>query len=344
MTTLHITPKPIGAAPGVPPLNKNYLSTGDLSPGQIHAVLETAQQMKACGLGPWSGALAGKTVVMLFEKPSLRTRLSFDVGLTKMGAHAIYYDAQNAKLGDRESVEDQALVIDRYADAVVARVFSHADLEQYAGTSDGPVINALSDAEHPCQALADMLTLKEAFGTLDGIKLAYIGDGNNVCNSLLLMGASLGIDVTAITPRGFEPSFELVRKASKIAETTGVTITLSHDPAKVAGHHAVYTDTWLSMGQGHQQAIRDGKFAAYQVSEELMSSAGIGLGPLAGHGGEGREGVCGGGAKFLHCLPAHRGEEVTPGVIDGEDSLVYDQAENRLWAQAALLAHLFGKA
>lgn len=305
---------------------KNYISVTDLTPTEIRSVIETAIQMKNTGLEAWSNTLAGKTVVMLFEKPSLRTRLSFDVGLTKMGAHVIYYDAQQAKLGVRESVEDQSLVIDRYADAVVARVFSHPDLELYAGCSSKPVVNALSDVEHPCQALADAMTILEQLGEKK-TRLAYIGDGNNVCNSLMLVGASLGIDVTAITPKGFEPSFEIVRKAATIAETSGATITLTHDAKKVIGHDAVYTDTWLSMGQGHQQAIRNGKFMGYQVDEDLMA--------LASEGAPS-------GAKFLHCLPAHRGEEVTPGVIDGKDSVVYEQAENRLWVQAALFAHLFG--
>lgn len=322
MTTLDASPKQTPLAPSA----GDFVSVTDLAPEALRSVLGTAMEMKSQGLGAWSDALAGKTFVMLFEKPSLRTRLSFDVGLTKMGAHVIYYDAQNAKLGVRESVEDQAHVIDRYADGVIARVFSHADLELYAACSSKPVVNALSDEEHPCQALADVMTLYEAFGTDASLRLAYIGDGNNVCNSLLMIGASLGIDVTAITPKGFEPSFELVRVAAKIAEKSGATITLTHDAQKVRGHHAVYTDTWLSMGQGHQQAIRNGKFAGYQVDEDLMATASEGIDSRA---------------KFLHCLPAHRGEEVAPEVIDGKDSLVFDQAENRLWVQAALLAHLF---
>ena len=211
------------------------------------------------------------------------------------------------------------------ATAIIARVHDHDVLTQLAEHASIPVINALSDREHPCQAMADFLTLREHLGTLTGIKLAWVGDGNNVCHSLMLLAAKLGVDMTVITPKGFEPQFSIVKQALASAEKTGSTITLSHHISAIEGHHAVYTDTWLSMGQAHQAEFRTGAFAGLQITPKVMAIASAGLDQPA---------------LFMHCLPAHREEEVAAAVIDGPHSIVFDQAENRMWAQNALLAKL----
>jgi ornithine carbamoyltransferase len=268
---------------------------------------------------------------MLFEKPSLRTRMSFEIGLTKLGAHVIYFDHSKQKIGQRESVKDYAKNLERWTDGIIARVFSHGVLEEMSAHAQVPVVNALSDLEHPCQALADFQTLAEAFGGVDalaGRKLAWMGDGNNVCHSLMLGAAKLGMDFTAVTPKGFEPKFAVVRKALDAAARTGATIRLTKDPAEVRSHDAVYTDTWVSMGQEHQGGIRGEAFAGFQVDAELMEAASAGLERPS---------------LFMHCLPAHRGEEVTDEVIDSASSLVYEQAENRMWAQMGLFLELMGK-
>jgi ornithine carbamoyltransferase len=246
-----------------------------------------------------------------------------------MGAHAIFYDHSAQRIGERESVKDYAKNLERWADAIIARVFDHRVLERFADHASIPVINALCDIEHPCQALADMLTLEESLGSLQGRKLAFVGDGNNVCHSLMLLGAMLGVSVTAVTPKGFEPQFEIARAAAKLAEKTGAVITLSHDLKAVQGHDAVYTDCWVSMGQGAQSEFRRERFGAFQVDPEVMSLASKGLDHPS---------------IFMHCLPAHRGEEVTDEVIDSDRSVVYDQAENRMHAQNALLLALLANA
>jgi len=305
---------------------KDVLSVCDLTAEEIVGVLELAAEIKAdptIGLG----ALSGKHVVMLFEKPSLRTRMSFEVGLSKLGAHAMYFDHQASRIGERESIKDYAKNLERWVDGLIARVYDHATLAGLGEHAAVPVLNALSDLEHPCQALADFQTLGEALGGLGGAKLAYVGDGANVCHSLMLMAASLGVDMTVVTPKGFEPKFGVIQRAGLLAAATGASLTVSHSLDAIAGHHAVYTDAWLSMGQGHQQAIRDGVFNHLQVDEDLMEVASSGLEAPA---------------HFMHCLPAHRGEEVVDEVIDSASSLVYEQAENRMHAQMALLLKLYG--
>ena len=245
--------------------------------------------------------------------------------LRQLGGHALYFDHAAQRIGERETVHDYAKNLERMATAIIARVHDHDVLTQLAEHASIPVINALSDREHPCQAMADFLTLREHLGTLTGIKLAWVGDGNNVCHSLMLLAAKLGVDMTVITPKGFEPQFSIVKQALASAEKTGSTITLSHHISAIEGHHAVYTDTWLSMGQAHQAEFRTGAFAGLQITPKVMAIASAGLDQPA---------------LFMHCLPAHREEEVAAAVIDGPHSIVFDQAENRMWAQNALLAKL----
>jgi ornithine carbamoyltransferase len=252
---------------------------------------------------------------MVFQKPSNRTRVSFEVGMYQLGGHALPLSPQELQIGKRETPSDTGHVLARYIDAIMVRTFDHEDLEELAGAADVPVINGLSDLHHPCQALADLLTIHEEVGALEGVKVAYVGDGNNVAHSLALGCALTGTALTIAHPEGHAPSTGVIELAAKL----GVPPILTQDPHEgVAGAHAVYTDVWASMGQEEETEERKKKFAPYQVDEELMNQAAP-------------------GAIFLHCLPAHRGEEVTSAVIDGPRSRVFDQAENRLHAQKALL-------
>lgn len=314
------------------PFSNGLLAIEDLSGAQILEVLMLAADVKA-NPGAYAGALAGLSVTMLFEKPSLRTRMSFEIGLTKLGAHVVYLDHSKSALGEREAVKDYAKNLERWTDAVVARVFKNGVLKELRSHGSIPVVNALCDVEHPCQALADVLTLQEHRASqglsLDGLKVAYVGDGNNVCHSLMLACAKLGVDYTAVTPKGFEPQFHVVKSATAAAQDSGATITIARSMDDIKGHHAVYTDTWVSMGQEHQTGLRGGEFTHLQVDADVMSLASEGLDAPS---------------VFMHCLPAHRGEEVTDGVIDSDVSLVYEQAENRMWAQNALMLKVFGKA
>jgi len=306
----------------------DLLTISSLSTGLVETIFETAAAWKA-EPAAYKGVLAGKSVVMLFEKPSLRTRVTFEIGLTKLGAHVVFLDHAQQRLGEREAVKDYAKNLERWTDAIVARVFSHDVLLELAANARIPVVNALSDLEHPCQALADLFTLTERLGTLEGRKIAYVGDGNNVCHSLLLCSAMLGVDMTVVTPKGFEPKYQVVRQATKLAEQSGAKIKLASTLEAIKGHDAVYTDTWVSMGQDHQKGIRKDSFVGFQIDEEVMELAGTGVD---------------GGAVFMHCLPAHRGEEVVDAVIDSDASLVYEQAENRMHVQNALMMLLLGGA
>ncbi|MEM7628761.1 MAG: ornithine carbamoyltransferase [Planctomycetota bacterium] len=338
MTTGEI--KPAGATIGAPitqaaPTLNGLLGIDGLSAEQLRGLLTLAAAVKA-DPSAYAGRLSDLSVTMLFEKPSLRTRMSFEIGLTKLGMHAVYYDHGAQRIGERECVKDYALNLERWTDAIVARVYDHRVLEQMAQHASVPIVNALSDVEHPCQALADMLTIGERFGRapgdLSGLKMAWIGDGNNVCHSLMLASAKLGMSFTAITPKGFEPQFSVLQKAMRAGEQTGATIALGRGLDDLRGHHAVYTDTWVSMGQESQNGLRADAFTGYTVDAEVMAVAGDGL--------DDPEGI---GSAFMHCLPAHRGEEVTDEVIDSGASVVYDQAENRMHAQNALFLKLFGK-
>ncbi|MGH9518853.1 MAG: ornithine carbamoyltransferase, partial [Terriglobales bacterium] len=285
------------------------------------ALLDLAADLKVHP-GRYRDLLSGCGLAMLFEKPSLRTRVTFDVAMQEMGGHAVFLDFTESPLGEREDIVDVARNLELWMDAIVARTFEHESIELLAASADVPVINGLSDASHPCQAMADFLTLREAFDTFPHIKLAYIGDGNNTLHSLLEAAALAGVTMAVATPPDYEPSAEVVARAQAIAKRSGARITLGHKPAAaVHGAHAVYTDTWASMGQEAEQTQRARAFTGYQVNEELMLRARP-------------------GARFLHCLPAHRGQEVTAAVMDSAASLVYQQAENRLHAQKAILAAL----
>lgn len=266
--------------------------------------------------------LPGKTLAMIFEKPSLRTRVSFEVGMFQLGGHAVYLQPSDISLGKRESVADVARNLDRMVDGIMARVFAHSTILELAEHSSVPVINGLCDREHPCQALADLLTVWEKCGTLESLKIAYVGDGNNVAHSLLLLAAKLGIQVALATPPGYEPLPEIVAAAR--AEGGEDSVLLTHDPKEACDHaDVIYTDVWASMGQEDEAAERAQIFAPFQVNEDLVAVAKPDY-------------------IFLHCLPAHRGEEVGAGVIDGPNSVVFDQAENRLHAQKAVLSVLLG--
>ena len=303
----------------------DLVSTRDLGPQGVEAVLHLAELMKARP-SVFQRALAGKQMVMFFEKPSLRTRLTFESGMVGLGGTAMFVDQSKSRLDAREKLSDIAHNLERWVDVIVLRTFSHEMIERMAQHASIPVINALSDLEHPCQALADYLTLQEHLGDLRKITLAYVGDGNNVAHSLLLTCACLGSSIRIATPKGYSCNAQIVADAKKIAKQTGAKFEFLTEPhAAVAGVDAVYTDAWASMGQESESAERSQIFPPYQVNRELMSEA-------ASH------------AVFMHCLPAHRGEEVTDEVMDGEHSVIFDQAENRLHVQKAILYLLLGGA
>jgi ornithine carbamoyltransferase len=305
---------------------KHYLSVTDLSDKEAEALLQLALDLKT----EWKNhgthreqPLRNKTMALVFEKPSLRTRVAFEAGMNQLGGSASYLAARDIDMGGRESVPDVARNLSRFVQIISARVFRHATVQELARYSSVPVINALCDREHPCQVLADMLTLLEHRGRLQGTTLAYIGDGNNnMCHSLLLLGAMLGVSVQVGCPLDYQPEPDILEQAHKIATDHDCTITVTPSPQEaVQNADAVYTDVWTSMGQEHERAQRLPAFAPYQVNASLLGEA-----PKD--------------ALFMHCLPAHRGEEVTPDVIDGPRSVVFDQAENRLHVQKALVLTL----
>jgi ornithine carbamoyltransferase len=298
-------------------------SIADFTASEIAAVLDLAHTVKAHP-GDFRWALDAKQLVMFFEKASLRTRLTFETAINTLGGSAIFVDQTQSPLGERESLYDMAHNLERWASVLVLRTYAHdtiTDMAQYASI---PVINALSDLEHPCQALADFMTLQERFGSLKGMHFTYVGDGNNVCHSLMLTAAQVGMHVTVATPRNYAPKAELVALARSIGNITGSNISVINDPvAAVTDTDAVYTDICTSMGFEHEATKRAPIFKPYQVNEELMAHA-------APH------------AVFMHCLPAHRNAEVTDAVLDGPQSVVFDQAENRMHAQKALMLMLLG--
>lgn len=320
------SPQPLPTAAGLRSAaglhGQDVLTLRGLDAAQLQSLLETAAAVKR-DISAFTGALAGRSIIMLFEKPSLRTRVTFEVGPARMGAHTMYFDHSKERIGEREAIKDYGRNLERWVDVVVARTFSHQTLEELALHCDVPVVNALSDLYHPCQALADLFTLHERFGTLQNLRLAWVGDGNNVCASLMIGAAKLGIDMTIIAPPGHEPRQEVIHAARKDAALSGGRIRLSDDPAAAAGAQAIYTDVWTSMGADADPDQRRRTFIPYQVNEQLMAEAGP-------------------AALFMHCLPAKRGQEVTDGVIDSPNSIVYDQAENRMHTQNALLLHILG--
>ena len=304
-------------------MKRDYIDDRDWTPGDIAAVLDLAGRVKR-EPARFRTALSGKTLAMIFEKSSTRTRVSFEAGMFQLGGLAMFLSARDLQLGRGETVADTARVLSRYADAIMARTNAHATVEDLARHASVPVINGLSDLLHPCQALADFLTVRERFGTERGFPLCYVGDGNNVAHSLLLTGAKLGARVSVVTPPGFEPAPEIVDSASETARETGGSILVTQSLEEgLSGARAVYTDVWASMGQEAEAAERARVFEGYRVTERVFAMAA-------------RDAI------FLHCLPAHRGEEVAAAVIDSPASAVFDQAENRLHAQKALLLTLLG--
>ncbi len=300
---------------------RHFLVDDDLSPTELEQVLDLADKMK---LDRFSAKpLAGpQSVAVIFEKPSTRTRLSFEAGIAELGGHPIIVDARSTQLGRGEAIEDTARVLSRYVSAIVIRTFGQDRIEQLASAASVPVINALTDYAHPCQALADLLTIREHKGGLSGLTLAYLGDGNNMSHSLLLAGAAAGMRVRVASPAGYEPIAQVVGRANQIGQRTGGAAVVTHDPLEAAtGADILYTDVWASMGQEEESSTRQLVFQPYQLDERAVAAA--------------REDVL-----VLHCLPAHRGEEIAASVIDGVHSAVWDQAENRLHVQKALLAFL----
>ena len=291
----------------------------ELSPGEINLILKHASIFARQKRVPQR--LKGKTVAMIFQKPSTRTRISFETAVAQLGGHPIYLSWNEMQLGRGETISDTARVLDRYVDAIMARVYSHDDLVVLAESADAPIVNGLSDKHHPCQILADLLTLIQYKKRLKGLKLAYIGDGNNVCNSLLIGCAKTGVSIAVARPLGYGPDPEAVKHAKEAGETSGASISIVEDPLEaVEAADAIYTDTFVSMGMEKEKETRLSTFTPqYQVNRELLSHAKP-------------------GAIFLHCLPAHRGEEVTDDVIDGPRSAVWDEAENRLHTAKGLLS------
>ena len=305
---------------------RHFLSMLDFSGEEILAVLETAQELKsarrsakveACG----SGRLAGKTLAMIFQKPSLRTRVSFETGMTQLGGHAIYLAPTDISLGKRETTEDTAIVLSRYVDMIMARVFGHDSVVDLAKHATVPVINGLSDYEHPCQIMADFQTILERKGHLDGLKACYIGDGNNVAHSLMLGAARVGMHMTVVCPKGYEPKDDVTKKAIDVGGTSGSRILVTDDTDAMTGADVLYTDVWASMGQEDEAEARKRIFRKYCIDGEAMKLAEK-------------------DAVILHCLPAHYGDEIDYDTSRLPNSAIFDQAENRLHAQKAIMVHL----
>jgi len=297
---------------------EDLCSIADLSSAEVRAIMKLGHDVKR-NPREYRHALDAKQMVLMFEKASLRTRLSFETGINTLGGNAIFLDHTNSLLGERESVADVAKNVERWVDVIVLRTYAHDTITEMAANSRVPVINALSDFEHPCQALADFMTLEEHFGGVKGLNFTYLGDGNNVCHSLMLTGAQLGANVTIATPRGYSPDIEIVTLARDIAQANGCEVRLLQDPHAAAENaDAIYTDVCVSMGMEHESTKRAPIFRPFQVNEALMAKA-------SPH------------AVFIHCLPARRNAEVTDAVLDGPQSIVFDQAENRMHAQKALL-------
>jgi ornithine carbamoyltransferase len=301
-------------------MKRDFLSITDITSQELDNIIRRAKELK--DKKEFKSILIGKIIALIFEKPSLRTRVSFEAGIKKLGGDSIYLSQQDVGMGKREAVKDIAKNLERWVDGIISRVYYHSTLEILSKESKISVINALSDLEHPCQILADLLTIYEYSGTLKG-PIAFVGDGNNVCHSLILGIALTGGEIRVATPKGYEPKKEIIEKAMKISKETGAKIFHTYEPMEaVRDVLFVYTDVWASMGQEKETEMRKKIFSPYQVNAELMKVADKDV-------------------KFMHCLPAHRGEEVTDEVLDADYSIIYDQAENRMWAQMALMEFLW---
>ena len=302
-------------------MTRNYLSVDDLSPAELTQLLDLADAMKR-NPGAYQDRLHGRSVALIFEKPSTRTRVSFEVGVSQLGGHPVVLSSSELQLGRGETIEDTGRTLSRYVDAIVLRTFEQERLEVLAGAASVPVVNSLSDFEHPCQALADVLTVRQRLGGLAGKVLTYLGDGNNVAHSLLLAGAKTGMTVRVATPPGFEPIPQVVQRAAEIAADNGGAVEVTHDPEQAAkGADVLCTDVWASMGQEEEADERALVFPIFQLSQELVELANPDV-------------------VVMHCLPAHRGQEITAEVMDGPHSAIWDQVENRLHTQKALLLFL----
>ncbi len=302
-------------------MKKNLISIKDLTTAEIENIFDLTDQLKK-NKAKFNRALSGKSLVLIFQKPSNRTRVSFQVGMYQLGGNSLYLAPNEINLGVRESIEDVAKTLSRYADVVVLRTFEHKNVSELAKYSDKPVINGLSDFEHPCQALADLYTIREKFKKLKGLTLSYVGDGNNVCNSLLYACAKCGVNMNVATPKEYEPQKSVVKEAKAIAKHTKASLNLFNDPVMaVKGSDVIYTDVWASMGQEEEAAKREKVFKRFQVNSKLVSFAKD-------------------NALIMHCLPAHRGQEITDEVMESRHSVVFDQAENRLHVQKAILIKL----
>jgi ornithine carbamoyltransferase len=305
---------------------RDFLSVADLSAAEVGRVFETAAGLKSefrVTRRHANPPLTGRTLAMLFQKPSLRTRVTFEAGMVQLGGHAIYL-THDAVLGARESVRDVARNLERFVDGIVVRTGPHEVAQELATQADIPVINGLTLREHPCQALADAFTMQERFGGLAGLVVAFVGDGNNVYHSLALLGAALGMEIRLAHPAGYAPNSTIVARARELAASSGARLTFGEDPVEaVRGAAVVYTDAWTSMGQEAETEERRDAFAGFQLNDALLDAAGP-------------------GAVAMHCLPAHRGEEITSAVMDGPRTLIWDQSENRLHVQKALLVEVLG--
>jgi len=303
-------------------MKKDFLTLDDVKKEEIFEILELASKLKKKPIG---NHLRGKVFCLFFEKPSTRTRVSFESGIHQLGGSTVYLDRTTSQISRGETIEDTARVLDRYVDAVIARVFSHKTLEIMSQYMDAHVINALSDLNHPCQILSDLFTIKEKFGKFEGLKLAYVGDGNNVCNSLLLGCSKVGMDISVACPKGFEPNEKILDLARNYSKITKSRVVVGTEPkTAVENANIIYNDTFVSMGEEKETKKRLSIFLPkYQVTTKLFKFAAP-------------------DAVYMHCLPAHRGEEVTSEVIDGQRSIVFDQAENRLHAQKALIVKMMG--
>lgn len=302
-------------------MKKDLVSILDLDRTEFFALLEEANRLKKLRMsGMLHNTLKGKNLAMIFEKPSTRTRISFEVGMYELGGHALFLNTQDMQIGRGEEIRDTARVLSRYVSAVMIRAYHHENVEEFARHATIPVINGLSDREHPCQILADVMTIQEQFGKTDGLRAAWVGDGNNVCNSLVLSSALTGMEITVASPPGYHPKKEIIERA----RAAGGKVTLVTRPEDaVRDAQVIETDSWVSMGEESQRDVRMKAFRGYTLTPELIKLADPGV-------------------KVMHCLPAHRGEEITDEVIEGPQSIIWDEAENRLHTEKALLVRLLG--